>query len=138
MKKKEQSTNKGTTSPQDFKHKAFDAIIKSIDTEGKAVEVKASVKGYSSPQKITFGGHNAKAYQPDALAYYESRMDIYAVENELTKKALAKSLGKWILFSLEAKKSRGNFYIVTDKRNFDGLVDIINSRQITAEILTVN
>jgi hypothetical protein len=138
MKKKEQTTKNNSSSPQEFKNLAFDAIIKSIDSEGSALEVKASLKGYSSPQKITFGGHNARAYQPDALAYYENRMDIYAMENELTKKALAKSLGKWILFSLEAKKSRGNFYIVTDKRNLEGLTEIIHSRQITAEILTIN
>ena len=112
--------------PGVFKEKGFDTIIQK--TKGSAQKLEALTKGYESPGKITFGGFNAKSYQPDAIAHYDGHSDVYALEGESSKKAIAKNLGKWILFSLEAKKSRGTFFIVTTKACFKAINEIITSK----------
>lgn len=125
-----------TIPPVALKDKAFELIFDSIDQD-EVVRIEAMVKGYNSPDKITFGGYNAKSHQPDALAYYEESTDIYSIEPEANKKAIARNLGKWILFSLEAKKNKGNYFIVTSPNNYNNLHDIISAKQINAEIMTV-
>ena len=120
-----------------FKDKAFEAILQNVNNS-EIVRIEALAKGYVSPEKITFGGHNAKSFQPDALAVYESHTDVYAMEAESNKKAIGKNLGKWILFSLEAKKNRGDFYIVTSGSHQEAIQEILDSKQINARILTLD
>ena len=124
-------------SPAVFREKAFEAILKNVD-EDEVVRVEALIKGHSTPDKITFGGYNAKSFQPDALAVFNDRKDVYAIEAESNKKAIAKNLGKWILFSLHAKKNRGRFIIVTSKAHEEAIQGVINSKQINASVLILD
>lgn len=119
-----------------FKDMAYEKVAKNAGNDVDKLE--ALTKGYDSPAKFSFGGYNAKSYQPDAVAHYKDHLDVYSLEGESSKKAIAKNLGKWILFSLEAKKGRGTFYIVTTKACFKAIDEIISAKQINAELITVD
>ena len=142
---KEKSTETGTKAKKTpknmsaalFKEKAFELIEK--HAAGKGLDkLELLTKGFESPGKISFSGYNAKSFQPDALAHFGERTDVYSLEGESSKKAIARNLGKWILFSLEAKKSRGSYFIITTKACFKTIDEIIKSKQINVELITVD
>ena len=119
------------------KQKAFEAI-KEIADQSNAIEIHMATTGYPEPEKFSYhGSFGAKKYLPDAIVDYDESCDIFSIEPSLSKKVLAESLHKWILFRSSAKRKNGNLYLVVEEAKQDEFEKILKSKMISARLLTV-
>lgn len=100
-----------------------------------AREFRSILKNSKSPQKLAFKG-NRKMFMPDLVVIYQNKRDLISVESKIVKSQLPDLIAKWILFGLEARRYGGNFYLVVAEKNSKKCREIIQSKQLSAEILT--
>ncbi len=100
----------------------------------KAGDIRSELKGYPKPRKLSYKG-NQKGFYPDVVAEFDAKTDVYCVEPKLRKSDLPEVIGKWILFSMEARKRKGEFYLVVPEKSRDEFDEIVTSKMIRAEIL---
>ena len=118
-----------------MRKKAFDYLLKRIK-KGNVNEIRATIKNYETPDSLLYRGMK-KAFVPDMVAYYPEKRDFFSIENELTKKSISDNIAKWILFGLEARKHSGNFFIVVPEAKEDRFRELVDSKQISAEIISI-
>ena len=113
-------------------------VLKQIVKQAKvkeAVNIEATIGGFVSPKSIRY--RNAKnAYTPDVVVSYETKKDIFFIEDRLNKTLLPDMITKWILFSLEARKRKGKFYLMIPEKQKERFEQVIRDKQISAEIRT--
>lgn len=114
-------------------------ILEKIKKEVKSKEViEWRSKDSKTKQPKSFGLNGSrKTFTPDLVAVYENKQDLFAVENKIVKAELPNLISKWILFGLEARKARGNFYVVVAKKYADQCKALIESKQLSAEVITL-
>jgi hypothetical protein len=90
----------------------------------------------NTPRVLAFRG-NRSSFTPDIIAIYDHKRDFFAIENKIKKKELPQLISKWILFGLEARKNKGKFYIVTEKKHSEKFQKIIDDKQLSAQLITI-
>lgn len=110
-------------------------IIQKLNKQD-VVDIKVTGEKSKEPRTLEMRG-SRKSFKPDVVAEFENKRDIFSVETKLNKSDLPDLITKWILFGLEARKHRGQFYVVVSKDNADKCQQIISSKQLAAQILTL-
>lgn len=108
------------------------SLIKKVE-KNKPEELYAKVQGIPSPEKINYKGSN-QSFVPDLVAKYEDSEDIYVIEEKYTKSSLSEMLSRWLLFSTEARKRRGKFYLFVPEKHLSDIQDILERKQIVLEL----
>ncbi|UKN01394.1 hypothetical protein K6119_16835 [Paracrocinitomix mangrovi] len=109
-------------------------IISNLKKKG-AKEIRSGSGNSKKPNALTFNG-TRKTFTPDVVALYEDKRDIFSIENKIVKANISDLIAKWILFGLEARKHNGSFYLVVSKENSAKCQDIIDSKKLSAELIT--
>ncbi len=98
--------------------------------------VCSSLSEHEELTAISYPG-NRKDFYPDLVIRVGEKEDIYAVEPRYSKAVLSESLAKWILFSTEAKKTGGTFYLIAPKKLQKDFEECFEKRGIKAEIIAI-
>lgn len=101
-----------------------------------ATTIKANYTTYERPRSLMYRGHRKK-YTPDVVAIQGNKRDLYSIEDKFSKKIIPELVSKWILFSLEARKNRGDFYIAVPESKEELCQELITSKQISAQLIAV-
>ena len=117
------------------KTKAFTKIL-DIAKDTKATEIYADTTGHTKPPKLKTNHFN-KSYQADAIIKYGDKSDIYIVETSLNKKELADKIGRWIMFSAEARRLHGDLFIYAADSVVARITELINSKMIRANVVKI-
>jgi hypothetical protein len=117
------------------KSKIIDQIINTAKEKG-AEKVAANVKNNAKPDGLGYKGSRVN-FVPDVVAYYPNKRDLFSIEEKMTTSKLPEMISKWILFSLEARKRKGKFYLMVPEKNEEKFAQIINEKQISAELRVV-
>ena len=110
--------------------------VVSLSKKDGAKSIKADIKGYKKPGKYSYKGHT-KGFYPDVVANYGKHSDVFSVEPKLRKSDLPEVIGKWILLSMEARRLKGEYYIVVPHKEKGDFEEIVESKMIRAEVLPV-
>ncbi|MEZ4938623.1 MAG: hypothetical protein R2799_13615 [Crocinitomicaceae bacterium] len=111
-------------------------LVQSVEKKNPE-EIQAKVQGIPNPEKISYKGANS-SHVPDMVARYETKQDIYFIEEKYNKNALSEFLSKWLLFSTEARKRGGKFYLYVPEKNLKEIADVIARKQIILELKKVS
>ncbi len=93
-------------------------------------------KEHEPPRKIAFA-RGMKLVSADLHLVQKGKEDLFCAEIKLTQKTGADAVSRWIFLSVEARKMGGELFIVVEKANEKEVIDILTSKQIGAEVLTV-
>ena len=112
-------------------------IIQRIKTSLKSKNVKEIRTAQSDSNKTRELSYkwNKKKFQPDVVAIYDKKKDLFCVEQKISKKNISDLISKWILFSLEARRSGGKFYLVVPAKHNDYCKEIIEDKKLSANLL---
>lgn len=113
------------------------AKIKELIEKIKASEpIKLNIKGVknNTPRPIHY--HNSrKQYIPSVVARFEGKRDIYEFEDDITEKEISELTFKWILFSSEARKFGGKFYLVINEAHSALCESVIRDKQLEIKLI---
>ena len=101
-----------------------------------ATKIKANHRKYERPRSLMYRGHRKK-FTPDVVAIQDGKKDFYSIEDKFNKKIIPEIISKWILFSLEARKNRGDLYIAVPESKEEMCQELIDSKQISAQLIAV-
>jgi hypothetical protein len=115
------------------------AIVKSV-AEGIKIEkedvIKSIVEGFDDPEKLSFGGFNAKSYVPEIVVEKgNGRKNYYIFAPKYSKKMISEEFGKWIFFNIQSKKDNGVFHIMCKEEDASKIKELLESKQIGAELV---
>lgn len=115
------------------------AIVKKI-AEGIKIDngdvLKSIVEGYDDPEKLSFGGFNAKSYVPEIVVEKgDGKKDYFIFAPKYSKKMISEEFAKWIFFNIQSKKDNGVFHLMCKDEDSDKIGGLLESKQITAEIV---
>ena len=84
------------------------AVVKKI-ADGVKIEkgdiLKSIVEGYDDPEKLSFGGFNAKSYVPEIVVEKANgKKNYYIFAPKYSKKMISEEFDKWIFFNIQSKK----------------------------------
>lgn len=115
--------------------KHIQALIKDIKS---TKPLKLSIKGIrdSSPRPIHYYS-SKKQFVPDIVAVFSNKKNYYAIENKVIEADIPALTFKWILFSSEARKTSGTFYLVIDKSSATICNDLISEKQLDIEVIVL-
>jgi len=109
--------------------------LKKLAKKNGAIKIEAVGDKNNTPAPYQYNG-TRKNFIPDMAVTFEDRVDLFSIENSTAKKHMPEMILKWILFSLEARKKGGDFYIAVVKGKEDVFKEIIESKMISAEVIT--
>lgn len=99
-------------------------------------EVKSIVQGYEDPEKLSFGGFNAKSYVPEIVVERKNgKKDYFIFAPKYSKKMISEEFAKWIFFNIQSKKDNGMFSIICKEEDADKIKELLENKQITAELV---
>ena len=107
-------------------------LIKKLEATGpRAMKIAGT---NNSPRPIRY--YNSKNYYtPDILMIFNDKRDFYTIEKAVTADVISELTFKWILFSSEARKNNGQFYIIIDKDKSDYCKQVIANQQLDIELI---
>ena len=115
-------------------------IIKGFVAEiEKSSPLKLKVKGhrYNPPRPVHFYG-SKRNYIPDIeVTFANNKRSFYIFESEVKEDDISQLLFKWILFSSEAKKMSGKFYLVINKADAKYCEEVIRDKQLDVELVVL-
>lgn len=117
------------------KTKLIDKIVSTAKEKG-AERIAAKTKNTEKPIGLGYKGSRVN-FVPDVVAYYPNKRDLFSIEEKMVKSKLPEMISKWILFSLEARKRKGKFYLMVPEKNEASFAQIISEKQISAELRAV-
>ena len=117
------------------KSKIIDQIISTAKEKG-AQRIAANAKNNEKPDGLGYKGSRVN-FVPDVVAYYPNKRDLFSIEEKMTASKLPEMISKWILFSLEARKRKGKFYLMVPEKNEEKFAQIISDKQISAELRVI-
>ena len=98
--------------------------------------IKLHIKGIRDNAPRAVGYYNSKKlFVPDIVSVYADKRNLYAIEKHITKKDLPILTFKWILFSAEARKTAGKFYLVIDKSKELMCKKLIKDKKLEIELM---
>jgi len=113
----------------------IDSIISKAKDKG-AERIAAKTKNTEKPEGLGYKGSRI-SFTPDVVAYYPNRRDLFSIEDKLVKSTLPETISRWILFSLEARKRKGKFYLMVPEKIESKFAEIIDEKQINVELRSV-
>ena len=100
-------------------------------TNPRAIKIAGS---NNSPRPIRY--YNSKNYfTPDILMIFNDKRDFYTIEKAVNADVISELTFKWILFSSEARKNNGQFYLIIDKDKSDYCKKVIADQQLEIELI---
>ena len=98
--------------------------------------IKLQIKGSreNAPRSIHYY-NSKKQFVPDIVAIYKDKKDFYSIEKEFNENDISMLTFKWILFSAEARKTSGTFFLVLDKSNAAACKKIISHKVLEIELI---
>ncbi|MFD1553970.1 hypothetical protein DNU06_13805 [Putridiphycobacter roseus] len=114
-------------------------VISKIVEEIKLTEpIKLQVNGSkdNSPAPIGYS-RSDKKFMPDIVAKFKNKRDIYAIEKDISDNDIHLLVSKWILFSAEARKYFGTFYIVIPSAQEEEFEKIIIEKQLEVKLILI-
>lgn len=109
-----------------------------IDKLKKNKKNTVRVKGSSlNPTKSYSFNNSRSSHFPYLEVDHNDQTDIYEIEKELRKSNLPDVIGKWILFSIYAKRKSGEFYLVVDEKQKHQYNKIISDKKLDIELITI-
>lgn len=115
------------------------ALIKEKAAENNSTDLFIHARNHKKPKSFSIGysGNRQGNYTPDAIVHIDSKKDFYAIEESLTKSNAPEQIYKWILFSMEAKKAKGKFYMIVAKAKEEEYKKLIDWKQIDVKLLSL-
>lgn len=115
------------------------AVVKKV-ADGIKVEkgdvVKSIAEGFSAPEKLSFGGFNAKSYVPEIVVEKSGgKKNYYIFAPKYSKKMISEEFGKWIFFNIQSKKDNGVFHVICKEEDAQKIGDLLSSKQISADLV---
>ncbi|MCB9188230.1 MAG: hypothetical protein H6599_03000 [Flavobacteriales bacterium] len=115
-------------------------VIKKI-AEGITIEkgevIKSIIEGFDEPEKMSFGGFNAKSYLPEIVVERKGgKRDYFIFAPKYSKKMITEEFAKWIFFNIQSKKDNGKFLLICKEEDKEKLAELLGNKQITAELLS--
>ena len=106
-------------------------IAKFIDGLKKTEHSKFQIKGSSknAPKSIHYYNSH-KQFTPDVIITCDDKRDFYVFESEIKEIDISDLTFKWILFSAQARKLNGQFYLVVDKSKIAFCKKVISDKQL--------
>ena len=102
--------------------------------KNNTVRIKGNKK---NPTKaLSFNGSRSSHY-PYMEVDHDGQTDFYEFEKSFKKSGLPDLIGKWILFSIYAKKNSGEFYLVVEDKSKHQYDKIIREKKLDIELLTI-
>ncbi|MEA3478627.1 MAG: hypothetical protein U9R60_10645 [Bacteroidota bacterium] len=118
---KNQSLNKSVVSR---------AVISKISEEKTPEVVLAKhLNNYNTPSEVRIKGKDF-GFTPDLAVFNQDEASFYEIELEKPKTTV-----KWRLFSLYAKKNKGNLFLVVPDYLKDDIKKEVDDKEISAEVL---
>lgn len=115
-------------------------IIKRIATGikiEKGEQIKSVVEGFEEPEKLSFGGFNAKSYLPEIVVEKKGgKKDYYLFATKYSKKMIMEEFAKWIYFNIQSKKDNGKLFLICKEEDKEKLTELLGNKQITAEFIS--
>lgn len=112
------------------KSKVTKSLIKLLKEERNPETIKAkNIDSLETPDKVSLK-NNKQTYVPDVAVIYDNSTSLYEIELDNTM-----PVDKWKLFSLYARKSNGNFYLVVPEYLKEDIKKEINDNQINAGLM---
>ena|SRR5687768_10242868 len=120
------------------KTKAVD-YIREVATTTQAINTSIQARDFKKPDaySIRYSGFKRGSFNPDAILEYSSKKDFYTIEEDLTKANMSEKLYKWILFSMEAKKTKGRLILLVPKTKEFQFTNLLDWKQIEAEVVGI-
>jgi hypothetical protein len=84
--------------------------------ESKPKELMIKGSKDNSPSPLHYY-NSKKLFVPDVVTTFKDKKDFYAFETTINDQDISLLTFKWILFSSEARKLNGTFYLVIDKKD---------------------
>lgn len=115
------------------------ALIKEKAEKTKSTDLFIQARNHKKPKSFSIGysGNRQGNYTPDAIVHVDSKKDFYTIEETLTKANAPEQIYKWILFSMEAKKAKGDFYMIVSKAKEAEYKKLIDWKQIDVTLLSL-
>lgn len=104
-----------------------------------STDQKIQARDFKKPDAyaIRYSGFKRGSFNPDAILEYANKKDFYSVEEDLTKANMSEKLYKWILFSMEAKKCKGQFFLIVPAGKEFQFTNLLDWKQIEATVVGV-
>lgn len=104
-----------------------------------STEQRIQARDFKKPDaySIRYSGFKRGSFNPDAILEYANKKDFYSVEEDLTRANMSEKLYKWILFSMEAKKSKGKFFLIVPAGKEFQFTNLLDWKQIEAIVVGV-
>ncbi len=114
---------------------AYGEVIKLVE-KSKPRKIWADHQEYEKPAPLRMNG-SQKICDIHIMAEYDKKTDIYTIELELKRSTLSERIGKWIFLSIHARSNKGAFYLVTQPKFKESFIEILKSKKIDAEVISV-
>ena len=113
--------------------------IREVATTTQAVNLSIQARDFKKPDaySIRYSGFKRGSFNPDAIMEYSSKKDFYTIEEDLTKANMSEKLYKWILFSMEAKKTKGRLILLVPKTKEFQFTNLLDWKQIEAVVVGI-
>lgn len=117
-----------------MKQKTITRIATKLKKKKDITEVRSVSGDGKKPRLLSFKWAQ-KSYTPDVVAIYDDKKDLFSVEGKISKRTISDTIAKWILFSLEARRHGGKFYLVVPSNEMDYCKEIIKDKQLSANLM---
>lgn len=98
--------------------------------------LELKIKGSRNNAPLPIHYYNSKKkFIPDVVVSYANKRDYYVFESVIEERDISHLMFKWILFSAEARKLNGKFYLVVDKTNVPYCKNVIIDKQLDVELV---
>lgn len=113
-------------------------INKFVEKLRKNSKNTVRVKGSTKNPTRSYSFNNSRSNHAPYLEVDHGRQtDLYEFEKSFKKTGLPDLIGKWILFSIHAKRKSGDFYLVVDDKSKDQFSKIISDKKLDIELIGI-
>merc|ERR1712080_628964 len=104
----------------------------------KKTNTTVRVKGSkNNPTKALSFNNSRSSHYPYLEVDHGKQTDLYEIEKSFKKSTLPDQIGKWILFSIHAKRRSGDFYLVVESKSKAQYEKIIKEKKLDIQLITI-
>lgn len=109
-------------------------INKLKESKPKELMIKGSKD--NAPKPLHY--YNSKQlFVPDVVTIYKDKKDFFVFEITINERDISLLTFKWILFSSEARKFNGTFYLVIDKNDASYCKEVIFNQKLSLTLIEI-
>jgi hypothetical protein len=98
----------------------------------KTIRIKGSKD--NAPRALHYY-NSKKLFVPDVVTTFKDKKDFYVFETIINERDISLLTFKWILFSSEARKLNGTFYLVVDKKDAVYCKEVIFDQKLNLTLI---